>query len=234
MGRLSRLILKTPQTIPTLSERTLYGGGISVIPNRARGIDVSNHNPNFPWHEWDGHIQFASIKATEGLSFLDPWFGYNWKGAASIGAFRFAYHYAHPNLNPVEQAKFLVNYVRQHGLGQHDNFVLDLEYPDGKFTPEQAWGMTPSQVSFWAWVFCTTINRLTPNRILPYVNPSFAEDGNCAKLGGWGLWIANYGVAEPTVPPPWRFWRFWQYTGSPLDLDFYNGDEMALAQFCAR
>lgn len=208
------------------------------MKNRARGIDVSNHNPNFPWWDWSGHIQFASMKATEGLDYLDPWFQYNWDGAKAIGVFRFAYHYAHPELDPVKQAHYLVDYVRRFGLEKHDNFLLDLEYPGNTTSPEEAWGMSASQVSFWAWVFMTTVNRIAPgHRVLVYTDESFADDGNCAKLGGWGWWVASYGVPEPRLAGPWisrGYWRFWQYTSTPLDLDFYNGDEFELAQFCAR
>jgi len=196
-----------------------------TVPCWPNGIDISNHQPQFDWAAWNGHIQFASVKATEGLTFQDAWFGYNWEWMEKIGVFRFAYHYAHPNLDPVKQAKFLVDYVKLHGLKRHDNFVLDLEETNGR---------SPREVSFWAWVFCHTINQITGQRVLVYTYPSFAEAGNCAMLGGWGLWIANYGVPQPTVPAPWKYWRFWQYTSDPLDLDRWNGDEMTLAQYCAR
>lgn len=199
---------------------------LTMAMHRAQGIDVSNHNPNFPWHLWHGHIDFASAKATEGLTYQDPWFQWNWGGMKSIGVFRFAYHYGHPNLDPVKQAHYLVDYVRRFGLEKHDNFLLDLEETDGR---------TPVEVSFWAWVFCTTVNRIAPgHRILVYTNESFADAGNCAKLGGWGWWVASYGVPQPRIAGPWRFWRFWQWTGDILDRDVYNGDEMALAQFCAK
>lgn len=196
----------------------------------ASGIDISNHQGFFDWSEWNGFLDFGSVKATEGLTFRDADFANNWQGMQDIGIFRFAYHFGHPSEDPVKQAAFLVNTVKAHGLGQHDNFILDLEQTDG---------LPPGKVSFWAWVFCTTINRLTRNRILVYTYPAFAEAGNCAKLGGWGLWIANYQVPQPHVPPPWLFWRFWQFTDNGpraggLDLDRWNGDEISLAQFCAR
>src|SRR5215472_1429722 len=138
MGLLSRLTPRTPQT--SLSQRKEDSGGemlseqnsLVSVPCWPNGIDISNHQPQFDWAAWNGHIQFASVKATEGLTFQDAWFGYNWGWMEKIGVFRFAYHYAHPNLDPVKQAKFLVDYVKLHGLKRHDNFVLDLEETGGK------------------------------------------------------------------------------------------------------
>src|SRR5258707_15304892 len=111
MHLLSRLTRKTPR-IRRETRNEDYGGETLMSVHRAAGIDVSNHNPNFPWHLWNGHIDFASAKATEGLTYQDPWFRWNWEGMKAIGVFRFAYHYAHPNLDPVKQAHYLVDYVK--------------------------------------------------------------------------------------------------------------------------
>jgi hypothetical protein len=42
-------------------------------------------------------------------------------------------------------------------------------------------------------------------------------------------WVAHWGVAAPD-----RSWNFHQYRGSPLDLDQYNGTEVALRAFVER
>jgi lysozyme len=186
-----------------------------------RGIDVSNNNGIFNWADWKGKIQFAGMKATEGLTFKDDQFPRNWEYAKKYKLYRLAYHYGHPNLDPADQAKYFTDTVRAQGLQDHDNFYLDLEETDG---------MAPVDVSFWAWTFCTEMNRLNPgHRILVYTNRGFALEGNCAKLGGWGLWLADWNPA-PVVPPPWRYWRFWQNTGTGLDEDVFQGtmDEMEI------
>jgi GH25 family lysozyme M1 (1,4-beta-N-acetylmuramidase) len=56
-----------------------------------------------------------------------------------------------------------------------------------------------------------------------YTYPAFAEQGNCARLGRWPLWIAHWGVARPVVPAPWKTWRLWQYASGQPDLDVFNG-----------
>jgi lysozyme len=45
------------------------------------------------------------------------------------------------------------------------------------------------------------------------------------------MWVANWGVSCPSLPPPWGRLRFWQYSDSgsvsgisgAVDLDEYNG-----------
>ena len=189
-----------------------------------RGIDVSNNNGIFNWADWKGRIQFASVKATEGLTFRDQQFPRNWEYMHRYGLYRFAYHYGDPAVDPSQQARFFTDYVKVTGMYAHDNFVLDLE---------ETGGLSPVDVSFWAWTFCTEMNRLNPgHRILVYTYPDFAEQGNCAKLSGWGLWIANYEVPHPHVPAPWKFWRFWQNTGTGLDQDVFNGSLKDMETFC--
>src|SRR5262249_1575381 len=48
-----------------------------------------------------------------------------------------------------------------------------------------------------------------------------------------GLWVANWGVSSPAMPPIWKSWTFWQYTasgavngitGSPgVDTSYFHG-----------
>jgi lysozyme len=194
--------------------------------NRPEGIDVSNRQGQFDWAGWNGYIEFAMAKATEGIDFIDEQFARNWEMMKVIAVKRFAYHYAHPSeSDPAEQAQFFVEHVRQHGLEHGDNFVLDLETNDDS--------MTPSQVSFWAFTFCREVNRLAPgHRVMVYTYESFANEGYCSMLGEWHLWIAQYDAPGPTMPVgPWHTWVMWQDVGSGVDRDVFNGDLAQLDKF---
>lgn len=205
--------------------------------NRAHGIDISADQGNFDWESWKDEISFAMVRATTGYVnpdnpnggyYTDPRFAANWEAMKTLGIRRFAYHFAYPTLDerdPVAQAEHFMTVVREAGLHKGDNVVLDLEENSG---------MTPIQVSFWAWVFCTYINRHAPEiRVLVYTYDSFADEGYCARLGDWYLWMADYQVAAPQLPAgPWTTWKFWQYTGSPLDRDVFNGTPGELDRFC--
>lgn len=194
-----------------------------------QGIDISNlQGPRFAWKDWKGKIGFGMAKATEGDGFSDPDFGHNWDAMWWMDQYhrfpRFAYAYFHPAQDPVVQAAHLVSVVKGHGLQPGDNFVLDLEVTDG---------LAPGVVAERAAAFLHRVNDLAPgHRVLVYTFPAFAEAGNCAGLASWYLWIANYGVAAPQVPAPWKTWTFWQYTDSPVDGDRFNGTEQQLLEFC--
>lgn len=205
----------------------MIAGGVRM--SKPEGIDISDNNgDNYNWAQWKGHLGFGMVKATESDNFHDPTFPRNWDAMLSIGIKRFAYHFARPGKSsPGAQADYFVAYVKKAGLGAHDHFVLDLEQNDG---------MKAIDVSFWAWAFRQEVFRLAPgHRCMVYTYPSFAEEGNCAKLGGSNLWVAEYGVPAPRMPVgPWKSAAFWQYTGAHLDRDrFMLGDETALANFCA-
>jgi lysozyme len=196
--------------------------------NNPRGIDVSAIGQGrFDWQPWAGHISFAMVKATEGTDFTDPEFARNWSEAAEMGVFRFAYHFFRPGLDPATQAEFFIDTVKAQGLGPGDNLVMDFETTDG---------LPVIHVSFAAWVFAHSIsNRVHNHRLLIYTYPFFGEEGNCAKLAAWPLWVADYGVPIPLAPPPWADPTFWQYApggnGRP-DQDEFIGTQTDLENFC--
>lgn len=188
------------------------------------GIDVSAYVP--AWGEW--HISFGLVKATESLDWDEPSFDANWAEMEKSGLQRNAYHVGHPQQDPALQAAFFTRVVRAGGLKRGDMFVLDLE-------PSVLADLDPVQVSFWAYVFCREVNRMNPgHRILVYADPDLAERGYCAKLGSWGLWVADWGVPEPVCRGPWKTFRFWQYAGAGnVDHDLWNGSETELLAWSA-
>jgi lysozyme len=205
------------------------------VSDYAEGIDVSSNNGKFNWPSWNGHIEFAMMKATEGLTFIDPQFVTNWYQSKQIQVHRFAYHFGHPDEDPSLQAQHFTTAVKTAGWEPGDGFVLDLEQNPYEGTGEQPdWGMTAHQIAFWAWTFCTEVDRIMPqpHHTLVYCDPNVAALGWTAMVGGHELWVADYGVPEPRVPMgPWKDWTFWQQTGSHLDLDVFRGTPAQLESF---
>lgn len=203
------------------------------MSSRAEGIDVSDNNGNFDWPSWNGRIQFAMMKATEGLTYADPQFHRNWGMSKEIGVHRFAFHFGHPDEDPSLQAQWFVENVKKNGWEPGDGFVLDLE--EDPYAGERSdWGRTAQEIAFWVWTFCTEVDRLAaqPHHTMVYVNPYVASLGWCAMSGGHELWVADYGVAEPVMPVgPWKEWTFWQRVGTGLDLDVFNGTPEDLQKF---
>lgn len=75
------------------------------------GIDVSRYQGSINWTSVrTAGIQFAYIKATEGVSYRDPNFGANYVGAYHAGVIRGAYHFALPNRSSgAVQANYLAS-----------------------------------------------------------------------------------------------------------------------------
>jgi GH25 family lysozyme M1 (1,4-beta-N-acetylmuramidase) len=197
-----------------------------------RGIDVSRWQGDFDWKDHPG-LSFGMCKATEGTELTDPEFGLNWdkmwwyQGDHRFP--RFAYHFFHAGMDPVQQAEFLVLTAKRRGLQPGDNFVLDLESTRADGSND---GLPPATVAARATAFLHTVNEMAPgHRVLVYSYPAFIRAGNCAGLDPWFLWIANYLVSQPEVPAPWSKWTFWQDGDSPLDTDRYNGDLASLLAF---
>lgn len=207
------------------------------LDQRVKGIDVSDNNGVFNWAPWRGHIDFAAMKATEATDYLDKQFARNWETTKEMGVRRFAYHFLRPSLEanePSAQARFFVERVRAVGLEHGDNFMADVEVTDG---------FDPQTVSFFAWTFCREVQRIAPgHRVVVYTFPAFAEAGNCAMLRERFLWVANWNVPLPEVPPPWgdsepseTGWKLWQDAagqGTSPDLDVFNGTRKDLDEFC--
>lgn len=215
---------------PNPSPHAAPSGGLlmttSLNPANARGIDVSDwQGPHYNWSAWRREISFAMIKATEGATITDPDFHENWIAARDDAgvAVRLAYHFARPGQSePEVQAAHLTAVAKAAGMTAHDHFVLDWE---------DAGELSPVAASFWAWTFCTEVNRMNPgHRVLVYTFPDFAERGYCARLASWALIVANWNVLHPEVPcGPWNSWKIWQTSAIGFGNDMYDGDEAELA-----
>jgi lysozyme len=187
------------------------------------GIDVSAYQGEFNWGAHPG-IAFAGIRAT------------SWTGAATFArdadldhnarhtwdtyggkAVRIYYHETRPAAGrPDDQAAQFLRLVGGH-LCRGDMLAAAME---------DAQGLPGGQVAAWHGAFLHHLRVLTEraHRVLAYCNPSWCEAGNADGLGGWPLWLADYGVTNPAAPKPWRHWTFHQYNGTGLDEDVYCDD----------
>jgi len=195
----------------------------------AEGIDISNFQPSFDWAAEKGKISFAFIKATEGKTFIDPDFATNWRHAKALGIVRGAYHFGHPKNGAAADAAAFLAEVRAHGLDAGDLLALDLETTDG---------LPPARVSAYARHWCADVAKATRHTPVVYTFLSFAQEGNCAGLGRYPLWIAEPSApaGRPVVPRPWTTWHFHQYGTTrvglnTVDVNVFNGNTAALKAF---
>ncbi|MEV4839349.1 GH25 family lysozyme [Nonomuraea sp. NPDC049486] len=189
------------------------------------GIDVSNWQKSVDWaeHARSG-VAFAFAKATEGGDWTDHWFSRNWDRMRENWIVCGAYHFARPKGDPVEQARHFLRTINQAGgLRRGDLIALDLETDDG---------IKPERVAGFARRWCQYVEARTGTRPFVYTFQSFAEEGNCAGLGEYPLWIASphRPRGRPAVPGPWRDWSIHQHANSPIDRNVFLGSRRRLTR----
>ena len=202
------------------------------------GPDVSS------WQHIDGRLidwfavrasghQFAMVKATEGLDYVNPYFVPDSVLMRAAGVARGTYHYARPELPPEPQAALYAAAV----LGQ--NGPLDLP---PVLDMENSGGLPPAALIDWTHRYLNTVQALTGRVPIVYTYPRFWQtamaDSN--EFHRYPLWIADYrGNAQPEVPGGWPTWTFWQTTDSGsipgiaggTDVNVYSGAQGDFAQY---
>lgn len=169
-------------------------------PGGTRGVDVSHWQGEVDWPAVaaDG-IDFAIVKATEGVESIDRRFAANWSGAARSGLVRGAYHFLLPGHDGAAQARHFLRTVRP-GTGDLRP-VVDVETPG----PDLAKVLKD---------FLAEIRRSTGTDAIIYVSPSFWNDRLAADFPEPlpnPLWIAEYGVASPRATTRLGPWAIWQH-----------------------
>ncbi len=204
----------------------------------APGIDVSYWEAGIDWKKVRGEgIRFMFAKATEGEEYVDPTFDDNWLGAKSVGILRGAYHFFHPNMNPVKQTDRFLQVVKAMNDPGELPPALDLEVSDNQ---------SSQAIIERAKIWLDRVQQALGKRPIVYSSPGFlkssftvAGDGPPLWATEYALWIAHYGVNQPYLPKGWMKWTFWQYSeagkvrgiNAAVDLDWFNGTIEELYQF---
>lgn len=169
------------------------------------GIDVSHHQDTINWDEVKKFgVTFVFVKATEGIDYLDTMFTHNWQNVEKENMIRGAYHFYESDDDPVQQAAWFVNNVKSFkGVLPP---VIDVESAGhNKVTIEEYQNKLI--------VLLNEVEKLTGIEPLIYSSPNFAAKYlTDNKFGKYKLWIAEYGVDAPRIPPVWQTqgWHFWQ------------------------
>lgn len=173
--------------------------------NEILGVDVSHYQGVMNWDLAKSRgVQFAIIKAGEGTSWRDPQFDRNVSECRRLGIKWGAYFYFYPQFDTMGQANNFINILMGHapdieiwGDFEQKTGVIDI-------TAVQARSQT----------FMNYIDDFYRAGI--YTSPDYAKSFlmNADWMKRYPLWIANYFVATPTIPPPWDAPTFWQFTST--------------------
>lgn len=191
------------------------------------GIDVSSYQGNVDWAYWWGQgVRWAYTKATEGTYYTNPYFGQQYTGSYNQGMIRGAYHFATPNTT---SGAVQANYFVDHGGGWS---------PDGQTLPgmvdletnpygAKCYGLSQSQMVDWIASFSNTYRDRTGRDVVIYTSRSWWQEctGNTTAFSQTNpLDFASWGSSPGTLPGGWSYYTFWQFTDSPVDQNWFNGD----------
>jgi GH25 family lysozyme M1 (1,4-beta-N-acetylmuramidase) len=177
------------------------------------GIDVSNHQPRVDWPRVRrAGIQFAYVKATEGVGYVDPLAGAHAAGARSVGMARGFYHFARPD----SYSGRTLETVRRDARAEAESFLAVAAPRPGDLLPAldlEVAGLGPKLLAAWTLAWLERVRRRTAVRPVLYCSPAFLRRlGAAARLRSYPLWIAHWDVGAPALPPGFRRYAIWQYT----------------------
>lgn len=185
------------------------------------GIDISHWQKGLNLSEI--RYDFAIVKATEGVNFVDPCFHDFIRKAESLGKCLGFYHFARPEKNSAKaEAKFF-----------YDNTVKCF----GKAIPVLDWESSGKANVAWAKEWLDTVYSMTGIKPMIYMSESVINQYDWSKVANadYGLWVAkykdmqidrNYDMSKAGKQPQvkwWKFYAMWQWTSSGR-LDGYNGN----------
>ena len=191
------------------------------------GIDVSKWQGNVDWASWWSQgKKFAYVKATEGTTYQSPYFAQQYNGSYNVGMIRGSYHFALPgNSTGTAQADWFVNHGGGwSGDGKTLPGVLDIEYNPYGAT---CYGLSQAAMRSWIAAFTSRYKTRTGRDAVIYSTTSWWTTctGNTSQFSATNpLWIARYNTSPGTLPAGWAYYTFWQYSDSPIDQDYFNGD----------
>ncbi len=182
-----------------------------------RGVDVSHYQGEINWEELSGQdIQFAFIKATEGSSYVDDTFAYNFTEARKAGLSVGAYHFFSFDSAAKTQAENFINTVEPfEGMLPP---VVDFEfYADKEKNPPEKESVCKSLDALL--ILLEDHYNMKPIIYATERSYELYLEGN---YGDYDIWIRNV-VTKPKMADK-RDWTFWQYTNRGL-LSGYSGEE---------
>ncbi len=221
----------TTAKVPTARKSTGRGVMRAASTTRVYGIDVASYQRTVNWTGYRAQgKRFAYVKATEGVSYRNPYYASQFGGAAKAGMIRGAYHFAIPSRSSgAAQADYFV--ARGGGWtrdGKTLPGVLDIEYNPYGAT---CYGLSQRSMVSWISSFTTRYRQRTGRDAVIYTTADWWRTctGNTTAFRTKNpLWVARYASSAGTLPGGWGYYTFWQYSGTTIDKDRFNGSLIRL------
>lgn len=193
-------------------------------------------------------VDFAFIKTTEGLGYVNPYAGCQIQTARANGIRIGTYDFARPAGNsPETDADNFVRVARQYGLVGQAIPVLDWEpSAPGGYWAKQTW---------WALRWLNRVRDTWGVKPVIYMSAATIATADWSQVaaGDYGLWVAGYPrgytgerLRNPGAVPysvsPWKFAMAWQYSstgnvpgiGSKVDVNWFYGTAATWALYAGQ
>ena len=182
-----------------------------------RGVDVSHYQGDIDWAALSSQdIEFAFIKATEGSSYVDEYFDYNFKQAQASGIDAGAYHFFSYDSAGLTQAE---NFIRT--VTPFDGMlppVVDVEfYGDKASNPPERDDVDKELADM-----LTALEEYYGLKPIIYTTQTVYDLYLRGDYADYDIWIRDV-ITKPSLSDG-RGWAFWQYSNRGR-LDGYNGEE---------
>ena len=191
--------------------------GFSADKYPVKGIDVSSYQGEINWTTLsEQNFSFAFIKATEGSSFVDSNFAYNFKEGQKTSLAVGAYHFFSYDSAGETQAENFINTVEPYeGMLPP---VIDLEFygDKGKNPPEREY--VTEQLK----IMLDILEKHYNQKPIIYATEKSYKLYLSNDYQDYDIWIRNV-LTKPKLSDG-RSWTFWQYTNRE-QLKGYCGKE---------
>ena len=219
-----------------LDRGILHFNNPSKIQFPVQGVDVSAHQGNIDWEALKGQgVDFAYLKTTEGSSFQDRQFAFNWENAQKAGILTGAYHFFSFDSEGKTQAEnFIAAVPRTAGTLPP---VVDIEFYGNKEqerpSKEETAGILDVLLDeLEAYYGVKPVLYATMKSYRAYLESGYEE---------YPIWIRDV-FSCPNLPGG-REWTFWQYSSRHrmkgydgrepfIDRNVFNGTLEELKQMC--
>ena len=179
---------------------------LAQYPDDVEGVDVSWWQGRMNWAITGSKVSFAYIRAgsindVTGVCYTDYEFEYNADHAADHVDKVGYYWFMRPKWDPIKQADYFYNLTKNKPRSLP--LACDIEVNGSAHAVK---------------LFCERLYFLTGERPVIYTNPNtwlYKLTGDKDWAVVYPLWIANWDVNEPQIPPPWTEFAMWQYAVLP-------------------
>lgn len=202
---------------------SLFRNGVILFNNPSetefpvRGIDVSHYQGEIDWSVIaEQNISFAFLKATEGSTYVDETFLYNFNSARQNGVPVGAYHFfSYDSSGKTQAENFIKNVIPFDGMLPP---VIDIEFYGNKEEDPPSKEAVDTELA----AFISAIEKHYGLKPILYATEITYELYLADDYAEYDIWIRNV-TGKPSLSDG-REWTFWQYTNRGR-LDGYEGEE---------